>query len=295
MVFPTERVLPNDDRLPAHPAAGQRPVRLNRDRTISPTLLKTYRECPHRVRLQYIDQVVPPRQYEHHLSQGRIAHDLLAMAANRVQHGMAVPDRAEIRNLAYRRVPRNVFPTPEAHADAVHEIVRWVETGMRHLRRDPDSTILLVERPQKRAFGPDDPLQLTFRPDLVRWTADADGAFLEVIDYKTGKRWPDEHVPVVARFVINAWLEREGQRAWTVPARFTWVWLELGERDSVDLDPESCSASWRAVTSLVDRLFAETEWLPVPSMRCRWCPFHRVACHAADTASPGLQFEGPGD
>ncbi|MGC4107349.1 MAG: PD-(D/E)XK nuclease family protein [Thermomicrobiales bacterium] len=291
MAFPSGDQRLNDDGSPARSTSGRRPVRLNRDRTISPTLLKTYRECPHRVRLQYIDQVDPPRQYEYHLSQGLIAHDLLAMVANRLKRGMPLPSRDEVYRLAIRRVPRSEFPTPEAHDDAVRQIVRWVETGMRYLQRDPDGLIMLVERPTKRGFGPDDPLQITFRPDLVRWT----GEHLEIIDYKTGKRWLDDNVPVIARFTINAWLEREGERPWQVPTRFTWVWLDLDERDSVSLDAAFCKAPWAAVNTLVDRLFAETEWLPTPSYRCRWCPFHRIACDAADTASPGLLFEGPGD
>lgn len=157
-----------------------------------------------------------------------------------------------------------------------------MEAGRRYLQRDPDAEIVLIERPQKRAFGPDDPLQLTFRPDLVRRTADSDSDVLDVIDFKTGKRWTEEHVPVIARFVLNSWLEREGERAWNVPAQFTWVWLETGERDTVELDPESCTAPWQSVRTLVDRLFAETDWLPTPSLRCRWCPFHRIACAGDD-------------
>ncbi|MGB3329435.1 MAG: PD-(D/E)XK nuclease family protein [Thermomicrobiales bacterium] len=295
MAFLSEHATPSDASPMAPPASDRPPVRLNRDRTISPTLLKAFQECPHQVRLRYIDHLQTPRQYNHHLSQGRIAHDLLAMVARRMQRGIPLPTRSELHDLARRRVPHGEFPTPEAHADAVRQIVRWAETGAMYLQRDPDGQIMRIERPLTRAFGQDDPLQVSFRPDLVRWTADADGEYLEIIDYKTGKRWLADDVGVIARFVINGWLEREGNRAWQVPVRFTWVWLDRGERDSVGLDPETCTAPWQAVTAVVERLFAETAWLPTPSHRCRWCPFYRNPCRAADTASPGLLFEGPGD
>lgn len=124
MPLPSERAFPSDTVFPEPFATGRPPVRLNRDRTISPTLLKMYRECPYRVRLQYIEQIRLPRQYDHHLSQGIIAHNLLAMMASRMKQSMAPLDPQDLATLAGRRVPSQVFPTPEYHQDAVNQIVR---------------------------------------------------------------------------------------------------------------------------------------------------------------------------
>lgn len=300
MAFPSDRpvVVVPPEHSPTYAVAGDVSVRLKRDRTISPTLLKHYQECPLRVRLQYIERIEPLRRYEHNLSQGLIAHDLLAMVARRMKRGMALPDRVELQMLVAKRVPAREFPSSAAHGAAIEQVVQWVQAGIRYLQRDDEGEIVLVERPQQRPFRADDVLRFTFRPDLVQWTADAEGPFLEILDYKTGKQRPEEIVPVVARFVINAFLEREGHRGWDVPARFTWVWLDHGESRSVELDAAACTDPWRMVSELTERLFAETEWSPRPSGLCTWCPFYRVACDGPDAnqpKSPGLVFEEPGE
>jgi len=296
MAFPSERTPPMNESPPAQPATGVRSVRLNRDREITPTLLDVYRTCPRKFRLQYIDRVRTPWQYEHNLSQGRVAHLLLADAARRLRAGAPPLGLDDLRTRAVREIPRDPFPTPEAHDDAVHEVVQWVGTGIRALMRDPDGEILLVETDQKRPFAPDDSLWVSFRCDLVRWSADADGEFVEVIDYKTGKPRVDPAVPVIARFVLNRYLERHyGRNGWHIRARFTYVWLKERERTEIALDPEACADPWRLVSGLVARLFSEEEWRPTPSPLCKWCRFYRIACDAGETTSPGLLFEGPGE
>lgn len=130
----------------------------------------------------------------------------------------------------------------------------------------------------------------------MRWSADAEGEVIEVIDYKTGRPRVDPMVPVIARFVLNRYLERQfGQSGWRLRARFTYVWLNDRDLTAIDLDSRSCVEPWRMVSELVRRLFAEEDWAPTPSPLCKWCRFYKTVCDAGETASPGLLFEGPGE
>ena len=199
MALPSSQPSPHDKGLPAPRVAGPQPLRFWRANEITPTHLSVFRTCPYQFRLQYIERVTTPWRYEHTLSQGRIAHGL-------------------------RAVPVREMPSPQAHDAAVREILEWEAAGIRYLRHDPDGAMLLVEGNQKRAFPGDLRISVSFRPDVVRWSADADGEFIEVIDYKTGNPRVDPYVPVISRFVINPLLEdRLGRIAWGERVRFPYV------------------------------------------------------------------------
>ena len=299
MALPSSQPSPHDKGLPAPRVAGPQPLRFWRANEITPTHLSVFRTCPYQFRLQYIERVTTPWRYEHTLSQGRIAHGLLADAGRRLQHGATLLRDIQLEERARRAVPVREMPSPEAHDAAVREILEWVAAGIRYLRRDPDGAMLLVEGNQKRAFPGDLRISVSFRPDVVRWSADADGEFIEVIDYKTGKPRVDPCVPVISRFVINPLLEdRLGRIAWGERVWFTYVWLRSNDATSIELDRRTCQEAWAATTDLIERLLAEAAWEPTPSPLCRWCRFYRVACDAGDlahTRSPGLLFGGPGD
>lgn len=261
-------------------------VRLPRDRNISPTLLHHYATCPYRVRLQYIDQVPQPRRYNHHLSQGRIAHDLLRHAALCIPRNQPLPAPDQLFAMANRRVPWKEFPSPETRLGYVEQIVRWVNYGVAHLDRDAE--YLVIERFRSRPFAggdPREPVTLLFRPDLVLLRGDIDGEFIEVIDYKTGTPRPDPDVPVIARFILRPLLAELSPEPSAVRVRFTYLWLEHQATDEYDLDVDFCHQHWPRITGTIERLFAETEWQPNPSFRCNYCPYHGNACTPPPPAS----------
>jgi hypothetical protein len=256
-------------------------VRLASDQWVSPTLLTTYETCPHRVRLQYIDRVLSPPRYDHVLVQGSIAHSLLKHVAQLIARRMPEPSSAKIYEMAIRRLqPRN-FPTIDAMEGQARQIARWVQTGTAHLDREAE--YLLIEKPRHRPFNSREPksgITMIFRPDLVLQREDDAGTFIEVIDYKTGKRREESDVPVISRFILNSLLEERMPDAWQMRVRFTFLWLDIGDVETIDLDSAYCSKRWQGILQTIDRLRDETEWMPTPSILCHYCPFHKNACHA---------------
>lgn len=299
MAFPSDRAISQPEVLAASPLAGAALVRLPREFEITPTRLNVYRECPRKFRLTYIDKLRTPWRYEEQFVLGRAVHTLLADAARRLRVKAPILSRDALKVRAYELVPRDQYPGADAYDSAIRKVVLGVETGVRYLMLDPDSAIILYETERKRPYVLGDRRRLSFRVDLARWTADAEGEFVEIIDYKTGKRRDDDELPVFARFVINPFLaNRERCEPWDVRVRFTYVWLDVGEVTMMELDSERCWRPWRTVSMRIEELFAETVWAPRPSGLCKWCPFYRIACDGTDAdtrPSPGLIFEDQGD
>ncbi|HEU0164181.1 MAG TPA: PD-(D/E)XK nuclease family protein [Thermomicrobiales bacterium] len=281
MELPEEPSVPND--VPA--------VRLAPGQWVSPTLLNTYAICPYRVRLQYIDRVLAPPRYDHFLVQGSLAHSLLKHAAQLIARRQPEPSPEKIYEMAIRRLHERNFPTVEAMEGQARQITRWVRTGIAHLDRKAD--YLLIEKPRHRPFNkrdPDSDITMTFRPDLVLQREDDAGSFIEVIDYKTGKRREESDVPVISRFILNSLLEEQMPNAWQMRVRFTFIWLDIGEVETIDLDAAYCSKRWAGILRDIDRLLNETGWKPAPSILCHYCPFHENACTAY---VPGLSDGNP--
>lgn len=257
------------------------PVRLDRTRWLSPTLLNTYARCPHRVRLHYIDEIPEPAVYNVFLVQGTIAHSLLKHGADLLQKRHPLPDADTLHAMTLRRLDPRQFPSAEARETHAQQIVRWVMTGYRYL--DPEAEFLLIERPRNRPLAAPDGLSaltLMFRPDVILRRGDADGEFIEIIDYKTGSQRPDPEVGVIARYVIRPFLQQWYANPSTVRVRFTFLWLEHGQRDSYDLTVEFCEPHWETIRRKVGALLSETRWTPKPSHLCGYCPYNGNACRA---------------
>ncbi len=252
------------------------------DRWISPTVLRNYDMCPHRVRLAYIDAVPEPPGFNLFLSKGRIAHNLLQYSARRISHGQPVHDDGKFLEMAIQRLPPREFPSPaERHAHAL-EIVRWVRYGLDYLDRNAE--YLAIERGNNRPLNvvPGlEPYGLRARPDLILLRTAADGErYVEFVDFKTGKPRDNDLVPVVTRYVSRAMLRRYVPDPTAPRMQFTFLWLDPREAQVIDLSVDFCETVWESATEAIRNLAAEREWAARPSILCRYCPYNDNACTA---------------
>src|SRR5699024_4559875 len=97
-----------------------------RDRWISPTALKTYAQCPKRIRLQYLDQVQPPWQFWPHLAKGRVVHLALKRIADALAQGRTPIDEKEVAAMTRLHLPHQEFPSRLAYEAGLADIERWV-------------------------------------------------------------------------------------------------------------------------------------------------------------------------
>lgn len=254
----------------------------------SPSSIKAYTTCPHRLRLQYIERKKAPFAYNLVLDQGNIAHNLLAEIAHRHRHNIPQRSDDEMHARAFRRLPPRQFPSRAAHVAAASEVMRWVHYGASNLDREAD--ILAVEKPGKREWPwPGGPrLLVTTRPDLILLrTADDGERFVEIIDYKTGnKDYIDEIPPVTMRYVFKELFRGVTPDTLALRMQFTYVWLAHREAHVIDLTPEYCETAWARVTDVIEQVMSERSWPAVPSRFCNYCPFNGNACHAFEGWEP---------
>lgn len=253
-----------------------------RDRWISPTVLKTYAQCPKRVRLRHLDDIEPPWRYQVHLRKGTIAHNLLRDIAYQLRGGHPVIDETEIRKRASLRLPRELYPSEEAREASLGDIVRWVAFGRRYLERIPEPEWLVIENKLHREWYLPryrEPHTLIAQPDVMVQQTDEDGApLIEIIDYKTGAIRPEPDPPVLMRFVARDLLAQRFGSASSARVRFTYVWLDHAEHTRIDLSVEHCTGAWPGITGQVRALAGESVWPATPSSLCRWCPYFGNIC-----------------
>lgn len=252
------------------------------DRPISPTVLNAYRHCPQRVRLDYLDHVPKPFAFRPALTKGNATHLALKRIADARARNRPTIDNAEVERMARMLLPRQEFPSENEWMAHLNDVSRWVERGRAYIERESIQSWVLVERPLKRPwklFRHDPPYTVTARPDVIVLHAKRDNTpLVEIVDYKTGQQRFDEMPPLMLRLVARELLERLVEDVEAAQVRFSYLWLDSGEQDVVDLTPEYIEYYWGEVERDMRRLASESEWPATPSRGCHYCPFYRNAC-----------------
>lgn len=252
---------------------------------ITPSKLKNYTNCPNQLRLQYLDKAPRSGTTNLFLTQGNVAHFLLAESAHRLRKGAPLRSQDEMYQRAFTSLKPEWFPSMEAREAATGQVMRWVQYGLDTL--DRDAIFLEVERKREREI-PWQPagtrLTISTKPDLIMVRMDESGnQYVDIIDYKTGGVWVDEVPPIVMRYVFKEVFQRIAADTIALRMRFTYVFLEHRETKVIELSPDYCTAAWGDVLGMLGRLMAEREWPAQPSNWCNYCPYNGVACHAYAT------------
>ena len=113
-----------------------------------PTVLRDYDNSPHRARLEYIDRVSEPPGFNHFLSKGRIAHNLLQYSARRLSRRQPVHDDGMFLEMTIQRLPAREFPSSKARESDAMDIVRWVRYSLDY--PDRNAEYLAIECADKR-------------------------------------------------------------------------------------------------------------------------------------------------
>lgn len=248
---------------------------------MSPSVLKRYRDCAHQVRLQYLDRVPQPPITRIDFTKGNAAHIALKQAAERLQRGEEPLTDEQVLAKVRKDLPRAGFPSDEEWNAHVREVVRWVHRGRAYIRRPTIVDWVQVEKPLKRPwrlFRNAPPFIVTARPDLIVLHDDAGDLWVEIIDYKTGAKWFDEMPALVLRLVARDLLDGLVGCVDDVRVQFTYLWLDHGEAEPIELTSEYIDYYWRDVEKSMRALAREAEWAPNPSPRCHYCPYFGTTC-----------------
>jgi putative RecB family exonuclease len=259
----------------------------------TPTRLNTWLDCPRRYRFSYLDRPSPPRGGPRaHTSVGAVVHVALAAWWSRPV-SERTPAHA-VLDLTRRWDPaawaREGFRDPAQSAATREDAAEWVR-GYTH-QLDPGREPVGVER---TVSTPTATLVLSGRVDRID---QQDDGRLRIVDYKTGRRAPEESdartsLPLaiyalaaqrtLRRPVASVELHHLPSGS-VVAAEPTPQSLErkLAEAESIAMDARAADVAFREGRGGDDVFPARTSAL------CSWCDF-RGSCPAGQAAAPQIE------
>jgi len=244
-----------------------------------PNHLTSYHQCPERY---YWDRVkgrrkeFPPGP---ELIRGIAIHDALNEIAKHYQkHGVVPTDLAE---RVQRVLPRRAYPSPHTWEQDIESVVNEVEFGATVF--DGDGKVLSSEAIYDYHYkrGQDClPFVLAAKVDLVMLRQDSDGKpFLDVMDFKSGSGNVEPIQELACRIVVKNHANSFGV-AFDYIQNST-VRTRVGKIEPTILDDDDFRKGWRQITQIVSSLIEGSDWHPIRSPLCEWCPYYMDGCSIA--------------
>jgi hypothetical protein len=248
-------------------------------KAVFPSAIKSFGQCPRRVRLMYIDKAEGKKYYSVFLDKGLIAHDILRRQAALARAGKPFLDEEWIARHAFDRLPNHEYPTSEIKQSHANDIVRWARYGLRLIDRAAE--FLVIERYEIEKWSMDTNQTFSFgaRPDVIMLRRDERGEqFVEFVDYKTGKPYDDPITPLLTRSVFRKLISNRLGDLGSIRMIFTWSWLDQSYSDIVELDKQYYEVQWPMVAGELRSLVEERQWIATPSFLCNYCPYQGNHC-----------------
>jgi hypothetical protein len=273
--------------------------RWSRRKAIYPSHVHAYLDCPNRCRLQYIRNVRVESRWDRKIEVGNALHTVMEDIANTLRRRQPVRSIDTLRPRVETLLPEARYQeaddlTPDDRALDIGNVLRWAETARDYIT-DPGAMIVRIEKHYPLEFNRDadlGPVKMGAKADLVMKRRDADGDYIEIVDYKTGYwRRPVDFAPALSRIS-----HRPQIRALLPGGRFprvvfTYLWLARDEMTRIEFDTDHITSQWHELRRVLKDMVSEEAWPMRPSPHtCRHCPYLNVACHpfgpAEDHADP---------
>lgn len=248
-----------------------------RKQGIFPSHLRVYLECPRRCRLEYVERQPKRQLWQTAMEKGNAVHKVMEACASRLRHGR----RADIdaRAIAERCLPRHQYAQHAQREADIEEVLAWSRGAYRYLAK-AEATILAVEQRHTWGWSHRGGLIFGAKADLVQLRRDADGEYVEILDYKTGKGQSHLYLPpLLTRLALSNLLRHRLAHQEQPRVVFTYLWLQTGEIESITVDREWLTRNWTTVDAQIGRLLHEERWPERPSHLCYFCPFFQTLCH----------------
>lgn len=249
---------------------------------MSPSSLKSYGQCPSRIKMRYLQNLDPPEKWVQAFAVGNATHSALGTIAQQMKVGTEPIGEEQIRMLCRFHMPEHEYPSPEAREYDVQRVLSWVARGRAWLETLDVQEWLLIEQKQRRdvsLFPAEAPYELLTKPDLIVKRMDDDGdPYFQVVDWKTGQVREEPDVPVIVRYAIRDKLQEWVGNFSAANVQFTWYWLDENYRKDIDLSVEHCNHAWPGILEQMEALATESDWLATPGWYCQYCPYYQNHC-----------------
>jgi RecB family exonuclease len=254
---------------------------MTRPAVLSPSAIDRYRVCPRQFLLVDLERRRQRETPSESLVIANAVHEALELF-----FGLEPAERdPALLELALRHVwPKHrrgiVFLSREHEAavgrkalDLVQRYPAAFETSVAQVARE--TRVSLQVSPGVVVAGRVDRVELVGDPDVTDMASSSSegvaGGTIEVIDYKTGSRVPDEQEllwdPAVQVYVLGA-ARRFGRAVSAVRMQY----LVRGEEVRIDVDDSIVEVLDRRLRSIVAELRSDAEFEPRVDAHCTWCP-----------------------
>lgn len=278
---------PDDSNARAYPLEGMPGPRWDRKKAIYPSHLHTYLDCPNRCRLEYVDRVPVARLWDRKIEVGNALHKIMEETANMLR--LRQPPRPIH---AFRSQIESLLPAEQYEASTnlslddrtkdVENVLQWAGDARDYIT-DPRATMIRIEKYYPRDFnaGADlGPVKLGAKADLVMKRQDTVGAYIEIIDYKTGY-WqrPTDFAPALSRISHKPQIRALLSQHQFPRVVFTYLWLAREEVVHIELNYDHMLNQWRELKRILTRMVHEERWPMRPSPKvCKHCPYFDIEC-----------------
>lgn len=187
----------------------------------------------------------------------------------------------DARGIAERCLPRHQYAHAAQREADIDDVLTWLRGAWRYLAGD-EATILAVEQRHTWAWsrGTLGPLIFGAKADLVRLRRDRDGDYVEIVDYKTGKGQSFPYLPpLLTRIAMNNLLAHRLAPQESPRLVFTYLWLQTGQIESIDVDRAWLNEHWITVYAHIGDLLGEAQWPERASHLCSFCPYYQTLCY----------------
>ncbi|MBA2759660.1 MAG: PD-(D/E)XK nuclease family protein [Chloroflexia bacterium] len=262
--------------------AGMPGPRWNRNKGIYPTSLRRYLECPHRCRLEYVDKVPYDLPWSRAMEVGNALHKVMEQIAIALHNRQEPPPISAFRSWVGEMLPADRYDDQDQRARDIENVLEWTARGTAYITRG-DSEVLIVEHYSPRRWddlGDLGSVLLGAKADVVVRRHDEAGAYIEIIDYKTGhNREYTQFTPILSAIALKRRIRFALRQPREPRIVFTYIWFEKDEFDERWLTAEAKRHQWEELRPILVRMVHEEDWPKQPGYRiCKFCPYYNTEC-----------------
>ena len=260
------------------PDSGVAPkLRQNSGQVYSASRLSTYESCPLQYRFRYIDRI-PRTEQSIEVYLGLRVHEALSVLYRTLQRG-GQPSLADLVQ-DYHRQWEQQWHEQVKIVKQDRSIDHYKEFGERCLvnyyqAHQPfdHGQVLGLECRVTTSLDPHGCYKLQGYID--RLVSVGSGRY-EIHDYKTSGRLPSQAAIDVDRQLALYQLAVEATWPDAKEIELVWHYLAFGMELRSRRSPQTLEGLKRSTIAVIDRIEADTEFVPIKSSLCRWCVYQNI-------------------
>jgi len=237
--------------------------------------LENFENCPRRFQYRY-RLGLPPESESIEAFVGKRVHEILERLYQFVDRGL-LPSLERVIDRYHRTWEEQFDPERVRIVRQGTDASFYRDNGVRcltnyyrrHYPFDTDETLGL-EKPVQ--FALDSEGQYRVRGIIDRLVRAPDGA-VEIHDFKTGRRVPPQQELDRDRQLALYEMAVRAELGETGAVRLVWHFVLLNQVRTSMRTPEQLASLRGEIGDMIDRIRAETEWVPRPSPLCDWCEY----------------------